>query len=34
MWSLAVGVGVIFRADDPNAGAAVRGIDTASWNNK
>tara|TARA_Y100001934_G_C11908811_1_gene565698 strand:+ start:142 stop:570 length:429 start_codon:yes stop_codon:yes gene_type:complete len=34
MWSLAVGVGVIFRGDDPNAGAAVRGIDTASSNNK
>tara|TARA_R110000787_G_scaffold3533_1_gene13776 strand:- start:97 stop:366 length:270 start_codon:yes stop_codon:yes gene_type:complete len=34
MWSDAVAVGIITRGDDPDAVASVRGIDTASWNNK
>jgi hypothetical protein len=34
MWSLAVGVGVIFLGDDPDPVASVRGVDAASWSNK
>jgi hypothetical protein len=34
MWSLAVGVGVIFLGDDPDPVASVRDTDAASWSNK